>query len=131
MTNPSDCPCQSGNRYTLCCGRFIEDSKRPDTAEQLMRSRYTAYTLGREAYLLRTWHASTRPAALDLSSARPVKWLGLEIVHTHGGGPTDTDGTVEFIARTKVNGKAERLHETSRFVREAEQWYYLDGTLRP
>jgi SEC-C motif-containing protein len=131
MTAMPDCPCQSGNRYAHCCGRFVEGGAQPQTAEQLMRSRYTAYALGREDYLLRTWHASTRPATLDLSSSTPVKWLGLEIVHTHGGGVDDRDGVVEFIARARVNGKAERLHEASRFVRADGRWYYLDGTLNP
>jgi SEC-C motif-containing protein len=129
MTETADCPCQSGECYAHCCGRFLDNGLSADTAEQLMRSRYTAYTLEREEYLLRTWHVSTRPAALNLSLSTPVKWLGLEIVRTQGGGPADTEGSVEFIARCKVNGKAERLHETSRFVREDGRWYYLDGAL--
>ncbi len=101
---------------------------RAQTAEQLMRSRYTAYVLGDEAYLLRTWHASTRPGELKLATA-PVKWLGLRIVRTESGGPEDRDGVVEFEARYKPHGKAERLHEVSRFVREEGQWYYVDGVL--
>lgn len=131
MTEMPDCPCQSGNRYALCCGRFVEGGALPETAEQLMRSRYAAYALGCEDYLLSTWHAATRPSTLDLSCSTHFKWLGLEIVRTHDGGPADTEGTVEFIARCKVNGKAERLHEASRFVRAGGQWYYLDGTLNP
>lgn len=101
--------------------------ERPGTAEQLMRSRYCAYTLRREDYLLRTWHASTRPAVLDLAAA--TKWLGLEVVRCEAGAETDMRGVVEFVARYKHNGRAGRLHEVSRFVREAGQWYYVDGDI--
>ena len=93
-----------------------------------MRSRYTAYTLGREDYLLRTWHRSTRPASLELAnkphSAR-CKWLGLEVRRHEQLEPDNT--MVEFVARYKVDGRAHRLHEISRFVREAGQWFYIDG----
>jgi SEC-C motif-containing protein len=95
-----------------------------------MRARYTAYTLAREDYLLRTWHPSTRPQTLALRAAAPVKWLGLAILRTDGGGPQDIDGTVEFVARYKPPGRAERLHEVSRFVRENDQWFYVDGEVR-
>jgi SEC-C motif-containing protein len=94
-----------------------------------MRSRYCAYVLARETYLLDTWHVSTRPRALDLTDADGVKWLGLEVVRTQAGGAQDTDGVVEFVARYKVRGRAQRLYEVSRFVREGGQWYYVDGEL--
>ena len=94
-----------------------------------MRSRYSGYVLAREDHLLRTWHESTRPETLDLSDASQLNWLGLKIVRVEAGGPDDMRGMVEFVARYKVGGKAHRLHETSRFVREGEQWFYLDGTL--
>lgn len=92
-----------------------------------MRSRYCAFVLGREAYLLNTWHFSTRPASLNLDTAAPVQWLGLQVFGTSRGARSDTDGVVEFVARYKVNGRAERLHEVSRFVREQGQWFYVDG----
>lgn len=92
-----------------------------------MRSRYSAFSLGNEAYLLESWHPSTRPTNLSLSQQGPLKWIGLKILSTHLGGKKDNEGTVEFIARYKVNGKAERLHEVSRFRRESDRWYYLDG----
>jgi SEC-C motif-containing protein len=122
----SPCPCGSGRALTACCGVFLRGDARPDTAEQLMRSRYSAYVLGNEPYLLRTWHASTRPASLALASA-PVKWLGLEVVRTAAGGRHDREGVVEFVARYKPHGRAERLHEVSRFVCEDGQWFYVDG----
>jgi SEC-C motif-containing protein len=90
-----------------------------------MRSRYSAYVLGLEPYLLATWHASTRPPTLDLASERHTRWLGLE-VRRHA--LTDEySAVVEFVARYKLGGRAHRLHECSRFLRTAGQWYYLDG----
>lgn len=89
-----------------------------------MRSRYTAYVLARAAYLLATWHPDTRPARLDLDPA--TKWLGLAV-----RGVTEADAghaQVEFVARYRVNGQGVRLHERSRFTREADgRWYYVDG----
>ena len=87
-----------------------------------MRSRYSAYALGLIDYLLATWHPSTAPGELELA---PVKWVGLEVLQTQAVGDA---GVVEFVARCKVNGKAERLHEVSRFVREAGRWFYIDGS---
>ncbi|BCM24849.1 hypothetical protein ZMTM_11080 [Methyloradius palustris] len=91
-----------------------------------MRSRYSAYVLNLEDYVLATWHPDTRPARLDLSKDEATKWLGLQIKHTSN---IDADhAIVEFIARYKVNGKAERLHEISRFIRLNNHWFYLDGS---
>ncbi len=95
----------------------------------MMRSRYTAFTQHDEAYLLATWHASTRPAALSLADDSGSKWIGLEVKRfeiTSAG--TDTGGAiVEFVARYKVGGRAQRLHEVSRFVREQGRWYYVSA----
>ena len=90
----------------------------------LMRSRYSAFVLGLDDYLLQTWHASTRPTETRLSDPR-TRWLGLEVLKHE---VQDADhAKVEFVARSKQAGRANRLHETSRFVREAGRWYYLDG----
>ncbi len=88
-----------------------------------MRSRYSAYALKLESYLLATWHASTRPEALDLAQDN-TKWTGLEVMRHEARGD---HATVEFVARCKVGGRAHRMHEISRFVCEAGRWYYLDG----
>ncbi|WP_338033153.1 YchJ family protein [Dechloromonas hankyongensis] len=89
-----------------------------------MRSRYCAYVLKLENYLLATWHPDTRPSELDLA-ADGSKWLGLEVKkHLQSD---DTHATVEFVARYRIAGKGHRLHETSRFVREDGRWYYRDG----
>ena len=88
-----------------------------------MRSRYSAYVLGLIDYLLATWHPSTAPGDLELP---PVKWLGLEVLASDA---TADAGVVEFVARCREGGRAQRLHETSRFVREAGRWYYIDGEI--
>ena len=93
-----------------------------------MRSRYVAYSRGRADHLLRTWHPSTRPPTLELGDD-PVRWLGLQVRHVEAGGPEDMHGVVEFIARYKIDGRAHRLHETSRFVREDGRWFYLDAVV--
>ena len=90
-----------------------------------MCARYAAYVLEKADYLLRTWHASTRPAALDLSTPTPLRWLGLKVIH-HDTTSADR-AHVEFITRFKQGGRASRLHEFSRFVREGGCWYYVDG----
>jgi SEC-C motif domain protein len=119
------CPCGSNKQYADCCGRYLDGNEIPATAEILMRSRYTAYTLLREDYLLATWHASTRPAQLDLAEEAASKWLGLQ-VKRHEQHDAE-HAIVEFVARYKVGGRAHRLHEASRFVREDGRWFYVDG----
>ena len=114
--------------YGQCCGRWLEADAThgpcaPD-AQHLMRSRYTAFVLEREAYLRSTWHASHRPAQIEFDPG--VKWLGLE-VRDYRLTSADT-AEVEFVARQKpVSGPATRLHERSRFVLEGGRWLYLDG----
>ena len=91
-----------------------------------MRSRYSAYVLQLEDYLLATWHASTRPSELDLV-ADGTKWLGLEVKRHQQ--QDDSHATVEFVARYRIAGRGHRLRELSRFVREHGRWYYIDGDL--
>ena len=90
-----------------------------------MRSRYVAFVEGREDYLRATWHPSTRPMSVALDPEQ--RWLGLDVRVTRAGGPDDSEGEVEFVARARVRGRGMRLHERSRFVREGGQWRYLDG----
>jgi SEC-C motif domain protein len=126
----AECPC-GGSAYSACCGRYIDDEEVAPTAEALMRSRYTAYTLRREDHVLATWHTSTRPASLSLADDSETKWLGLD-VKRHVIDAADTNrAIVEFVARFKVGGgRAERLHEVSRFVCENGRWFYLDGEIK-
>ncbi|WP_322409347.1 YchJ family protein [Microbacterium invictum] len=100
----------------------------PETAEELMRSRFRAFRDGDVAWLLRTWHPSTRPKTLDLKDD-PV-WRGLQIVDTVGGGSGDAEGVVEFRATYRTGGGVGILHERSRFVREDGRWFYVDGDVR-
>lgn len=93
-----------------------------------MRSRYTAYAMGLEDYLLSTWHPSTRPASLDLKSSPHAQWIGLQVV-SHRQQDAN-HATVEFVARYKLNGRAYRMHENSRFVRERGRWFYVEGKQR-
>ena len=106
-----------------CCGRYLDGGTPAPDAEHLMRSRYSAFVLGRADYLLDTWHPGTRPAELALEPG--VKWLGLA-VKAHRAQDAD-HATVAFVARSRVGGQGHRLHETSCFVREGGRWYYVDG----
>lgn len=121
------CPCGSGKQYTGCCGRYLDQGESAASAEPLMRSRYTAYTLNREDYLLATWYHSTRPAALGLENQPRNQWLGLTVKRHEQSAPDHA--IVEFIARYKINGRAHRLHEISRFVRQGGSWFYVDGDI--
>jgi SEC-C motif-containing protein len=133
MEADAACPCGRLARgdqpvaYARCCGRFLGDwqgTPAPD-AESLMRSRYTAYVLGDEAYLLASWHASTRPRQ---ARAEPgTHWLGLEVRAQRATGEGRAE--VEFVARHRIHGRGRRLHERSRFVREGGRWFYLDGDM--
>ena len=116
------CPCGRTLAYADCCGRYHAGAAAPD-AEALMRSRYAAYVYALEPYLLATWHASRRPPTIDFDTG--AKWLGLEVRRHQPTGPDSAE--VEFVARWRVGGRAVRLHECSRFVREGGRWYYVDG----
>jgi SEC-C motif-containing protein len=120
------CPCGTPLPYAACCGRWHAGTPAPD-AQALMRSRYSAFVLGLTGYLLATWHPSTRPAALPPNEPG-LQWLGLQ-VRRHRT-IDERHAEVEFVARSKLAGRAHRLHETSRFVHEDGQWYYVDGDLR-
>ena len=119
------CPCLSGLPYEECCESFHLGKADAPTAERLMRSRYTAYAKSLPQYLLRTWHASTRPATLVLEEG--VRWYRLDILSRTRGGMLDTEGTVEFTAHYRVDGISGSQHELSSFVREGGRWYYVDG----
>lgn len=123
-----DCPCGRSAPYPQCCGRWHDGPlhlQAPD-AEYLMRSRYSAYVLERVDYLLETWHPRTRPAGIEPSAAG-LRWLGLD-VRRHLVRDA-SHATVEFVARSKLGGRATRLHEVSRFEKIDDRWVYVDGEL--
>ncbi|WP_312567019.1 YchJ family metal-binding protein [Comamonas sp.] len=125
------CPCgrthpqDQAVAYADCCARFVEhfDTTPAPDAEHLMRSRYSAFVLENAPYLLATWHSSQRPASLDFEPG--AKWLGLQVKDFQATGEHTAE--VEFVARFRVAGRAVRLHERSRFVREEGRWCYVDG----
>lgn len=126
IKNDAACPCGSSVMLALCCGRLLSAERIADTAEQLMRSRYTAFVLKDEVYLKKTWHPDTCPTRIELND--DTRWLELKIKSTQAGGFDDDKGTVEFVARFKKAGRGHRLHEVSRFTRSNGQWCYVDGT---
>ncbi|HWX00427.1 YchJ family protein [Collimonas sp.] len=122
------CPCGGGN-YAQCCGRYHTGAEIAPTALALMRSRYSAYVMDNGAYLQATWQASTRPQE-PIAVEAGLKWLGLDVRRHEADGDS---AIVEFVARYKIDGRAHRLHEVSRFVREADvagvfRWFYVDGS---
>lgn len=119
------CICTRAAPFEDCCGPLLAGKAQATTAEQLMRSRYSAYVQGDADYLLATWHPDTRPSRVRLDSKH--QWLGLAIKATDAGAETDVTGTVEFVARFKVRGRGHRLHEHSRFEKIDDRWYYRDG----
>nr|WP_297428047.1 YchJ family metal-binding protein [uncultured Actinotalea sp.] len=120
------CPCGTGLLYGECCGPLHEGDRAP-TAERLMRSRFSAFASGDTAYLLRTWHRSTRPRTLELDPED--RWYRLDVARTERGGLLDADGLVEFRAYRRSPSGRDTLHEVSRFVREDRQWFYVDGAV--
>jgi SEC-C motif-containing protein len=132
---PVGCPC-GGPSFATCCGPFIEGKAVPETAEQLMRSRYAAYALRNEPYLLATWHESTRPTDAIINPDEKLQWLGLEVksalrLRQRKVTAQPNEDFVEFVARLRVAGRGQRLHELSRFLREPGEgglrWFYVDG----
>ena len=119
-----NCPCGRARPERACCGPVL-DGRPAATAEDLMRSRYTAFVRGDTAHLTASWHPSTRPRALRLEPGSV--WTGLEILDRSGGAMFDAEGVVEFRAHRRDGV----LHERSRFVREDGRWFYVDGELDP
>ncbi len=123
------CACGSKKSYKTCCGLIHSDIHQAKTPLALMKSRYTAFTIGYIDYLMRSHHSSTRPVAEKediLKWAKSVTWLNLEIVESPK--PIETEGFVTFKASFLENGKQNVIHEKSRFVKENGHWTYIDGT---
>lgn len=122
---PQDpCPCGLPAPYEACCGRYHDGPLLglAPTPEALMRSRYSAFVKDLRPYLLDTWHASHRPLAIEPPEPG-LKWLGLDVKGASMQG--EHQGTVHFVARYKMGGRAHRLEECSLFVNEGGRWYYV------
>ena len=122
------CGCGSGCVSDECCSRYLKGDEDAPTAEALMRSRYHAFVVKDASYLLRTWHPSTRPRALDFDGDTTT-WLKLEVLETISGGKCDTRGIVEFKAYFDSGTGREILHERSSFLKEDGAWFYVDGEM--
>lgn len=127
LLSQQTCPCTPKNSYHDCCQPYHLGKTLPATAEVLMRSRYSAYVLQLRDYLKETWHPSTCPDLADLTE-RSLKWISLTINNSWLNQQAN-EAFVEFTARYKINGKAEKMHEISRFVFEDNKWLYVDGQL--
>jgi SEC-C motif-containing protein len=124
------CPCDSGKEYADCCEIVIAGKGPAATAEQLMRSRYTAYAQKEVPYILKTIlpkHLKNIDEAGIRAWAEKTQWQRLEIINTHKGGPDDSDGTVEFIAHFKEKGAVRQHHEIAKFIKQDDAWYYDDS----
>ena len=122
---PLRCPCLTGLHYDECCGPIHAGTRAAATAEQLMRSRYSAYAVGDAHYLLASWHPETRPATLTLDVN--MRWYRLDILATTRGGLLANDGTVKFRAYYRPPDGPGDQHEVSRFAKHAGAWVYVDA----
>lgn len=121
------CPCGSQKTYENCCAIIHADIAQAKTAEQLMRSRYTAFTMALGEYLVQSHHPTTRNTvnATDLSTwAKSVKWMHLQVLKTNQGTEHDAEGTVEFKAHFRQGLFKKTIHEKSLFKKENNIWYY-------
>ena len=123
MSNTEACPCGLAGSYVRCCGRFIELAAPAQSAELLMRSRYSAYVRANRAYLLKSWHPDTRPE-LDQSELDQGQWIKLEILTVK---PGLKKSIVEFKAYYLEAGVQRCLHETSLFKKVKQRWYYFEA----
>ena len=127
MFDAAPCPCgglrdPGQDSYDACCGPLLRGERQAATAEELMRSRYTAYAVGDTEHVWRTWHPRTRPERVDPPPG--LRWLGLTVVRTEAGGPEDRTGVVEFRARFAEGREQGTLHEVSTFERRGGRWFY-------
>lgn len=124
------CYCNSKKDFSECCESIIKGTKQAETAEQLMRSRYSAFVIADINYLMNSHYKTTRPTkerSEILKWTKSVQWLTLEVLNTQGGLASDTEGYVEFKAVFMKNGKIDCIYEDSFFVKENKQWYYKSG----
>lgn len=126
MVEKEQCPCGNDKTFTECCEPILKERKNAETAEQLMRSRYTAFTLGDNEYILKSWAAETRPQSVQTDAAS-IQWLKLQVDKCHKGGTNDKAGLVTFTASFLSGGHLCKLHEESSFIKEKDIWYYLEG----
>jgi len=126
------CPCDSGEPYADCCKSIITGKRSAETAEQLMRARYTAHAKVEVDFLFNSTHPDHRQGYDHAGTRRwaeKADWLDLEIISVSGGGAKDTTGEVEFIARFRDKGGIRSHHERGRFKHEKKSWYFTEGEM--
>lgn len=124
------CPCGSGKMYSCCCQPIIENRVEAVTAEELMRSRYSAFTFANVDYLMKSWHSKMRnlKEKKDIRDwARSVRWIKLEILEIKAGQANDVEGWVSFKAFYEENRQLKQIFEHSFFERECKRWVYSSG----
>jgi len=127
-----DCPCGSGQTYEHCCEAFLKGERLPETAEQLMRSRYSAHAMQAIPYLHDTIHPDRRGDWDEEGTrawAQSAEWQGMDVVATEAGGPDDARGFVEFVARFSMKGESMLHHERSLFEKVEGRWYFKEGRI--
>ncbi len=130
----SECPCGSKLQYSQCCEPIIKGQQEAPTAEQLMRSRYSAYVKKELQYIYDSTHPSQRKDYDEKATRRWAEksdWEGLEILSTEDGTAEDTRGKVEFIAHFKHKNNKQYHHEKADFVKENDKWYFYEGHIVP
>jgi SEC-C motif-containing protein len=128
----NNCPCGSNTPYSACCEPVISGKRSAETAEQLMRARYTAYCGAQMDFIFESTHPDHRQGydhAGTKEWAENAEWKGLEIVATLKGGPEDSVGEVEFIARFNEKGTAREHHECGQFKKKSGKWYFTEGSM--
>ena len=128
----SNCYCGSSVTYSDCCEPIIGGTRPAETAEQLMRARYSAYVGAQMDFIFETTHPDQRQGYDHDGTkewAESSEWLGLEIIETKKGGPGDNEGEVEFIARFNEKGAAREHHENAEFKKENGRWYFAEGAM--
>ena len=126
MKKKETCPCGSDKQFKECCQPIIQGINKATTAEQLMRSRYTAFTLADNDYLMKSWAAETRPEEINAEDGS-IQWLNLQVEECEKGSAKDETGFVTFTASFLSSGHLCKLHEKSSFIKEKDLWYYLEG----
>ncbi len=126
MSPDNQCPCGSNLPFSSCCKIIIEDHSKAKTAEQLMRSRYTAFIQKNDKHILCSWDEKTRPESLNHED-HPVSWLSLTVNESKEGGENDLTGSVQFTATYIENGQLSELNELSTFKKKDELWFYVNG----
>ena len=130
MTQASTCPCGSETTLEKCCLPHIQGKKKPETAEQLLRARYTAFTRGEVDYIVGTHHSKTRSEIKreEIEEwSKNSEWLGLKVHQKAGGEPKDEQGQIVFLARYKADGKVNDHWEHSLFEKENGEWRFVDA----